>query len=246
MRGADVPLYRVGAGGRRRGRGGQPGGTRRAASRAIASSASTAATCRPGTRSTSRLLPKANRELAVDIDRRRRAARRSRSRRRRTASTSSAISASAGACGRSRAMFSPGGRPSAPGFQRGDVVLGRRRPARDRSAGDHRLIKKSAGKPLTFTIERDGEAQDIAVVPDRAAASSASRSARRSAARRSDAASGVRLSAQQNWDSTQAIGQTLQGLSRGETPVKQLMGPVAIAELSGSAAQLGLADAASA
>ena len=47
------------------------------------------------------------------------------------------------------------------------------------------------------------------------------------------------LSAQQNWDSTKAIGRTLSGLLKRELPVKQLMGPVAIAELSGSAAHLG-------
>ena len=41
------------------------------------------------------------------------------------------------------------------------------------------------------------------------------------------------------------IGRTLAGLFTRETPVKQLMGPVAIAQLSGSAAQLGWLDAAS-
>ena len=35
------------------------------------------------------------------------------------------------------------------------------------------------------------------------------------------------------------IGRTLNGLVTRETPVKQLMGPLAIAELSGSAAELG-------
>ena len=47
------------------------------------------------------------------------------------------------------------------------------------------------------------------------------------------------LSLKQNWDATKAIGRTLRDLFTGDTPVKQLMGPVAIAELSGSAASLG-------
>jgi regulator of sigma E protease len=47
------------------------------------------------------------------------------------------------------------------------------------------------------------------------------------------------LSARQNWDNTLLIGRTLRGLFTRETPMGQLMGPVAIAELSGSAASLG-------
>ena len=47
------------------------------------------------------------------------------------------------------------------------------------------------------------------------------------------------LSARQNWDNTLLIGRTLRGLFTRETPVGQLMGPVAIAELSGSAASIG-------
>jgi regulator of sigma E protease len=48
------------------------------------------------------------------------------------------------------------------------------------------------------------------------------------------------MSAQRNWETTTLIAGTLKGLFRGQTPVKQLMGPVAIAQLSGSAAQMGL------
>ena len=43
----------------------------------------------------------------------------------------------------------------------------------------------------------------------------------------------------QNWDDTRQIGETMRDLFTRETPVKQLMGPVAIADLSGSAASLG-------
>jgi regulator of sigma E protease len=49
----------------------------------------------------------------------------------------------------------------------------------------------------------------------------------------------VRLSFKQNWEWTVLIVQTLGGLFTRETPVKQLMGPVAIAGLSGDAAQAG-------
>ena len=49
----------------------------------------------------------------------------------------------------------------------------------------------------------------------------------------------VKMSGQQTLDQSTMILTTLKGLFTRDTPVKQLMGPVAIAELSGSAAQLG-------
>ncbi len=49
----------------------------------------------------------------------------------------------------------------------------------------------------------------------------------------------VSMSATQTWQQSTLILTTLKGLFTRETPVKQLMGPVAIAELSGSYAQLG-------
>ena len=49
----------------------------------------------------------------------------------------------------------------------------------------------------------------------------------------------MKLSAVQNWEWTRQIGKTLRGLLTRNTSVKQLMGPVAIADLSGSAATAG-------
>ena len=46
----------------------------------------------------------------------------------------------------------------------------------------------------------------------------------------------LKLSAEQNWEWTKMIVKTLNGLFTRDTPVKQLMGPVGIAELSGDAA----------
>ena len=47
------------------------------------------------------------------------------------------------------------------------------------------------------------------------------------------------MSAQQNWEWSTLIIRTLVGLFTRQTSVKQLMGPVAIADLSGSAAEQG-------
>jgi len=49
----------------------------------------------------------------------------------------------------------------------------------------------------------------------------------------------ARMSVDQTWESSKQIGTTLAGLFTRETPVNQLMGPVAIAEISGATAQLG-------
>ena len=48
------------------------------------------------------------------------------------------------------------------------------------------------------------------------------------------------LSAEKNWGMTRMIGQTVWGLLTRELSPKQLMGPIAIAQVSGESAQLGL------
>ena len=52
----------------------------------------------------------------------------------------------------------------------------------------------------------------------------------------------LKLSAKQNWDWTKLIVKTLVGLFTRETSVKQLMGPVAIGQLSGDAVEQGWAQ----
>jgi regulator of sigma E protease len=49
----------------------------------------------------------------------------------------------------------------------------------------------------------------------------------------------LKMSVEQNWTWAKLIVQTLGGLFTHETSVKQLMGPVAIADLSGTAAEQG-------
>ena len=55
--------------------------------------------------------------------------------------------------------------------------------------------------------------------------------------RRARSVEAFKLSVKQNWEWTTLIFETLGGLFTRETSVKQLMGPVAIADLSGTAAQ---------
>ena len=50
----------------------------------------------------------------------------------------------------------------------------------------------------------------------------------------------LKLSVEQNWDTTREIFRTLAGLFTGETSPRQLMGPVGIASVSGESAQAGV------
>ncbi len=136
-------------------------------------------------------------------------------------------------------MIQPGKAAERAGIERGDVVLavnGER--GLDQPAVIDR-IKKSPDAPLVFTIERNGESRDVTVTPDGAGLIGVSLQIWEVKRVDPTFVQAFVLSARQNWDTTKQIGRTLAGLLRRELPVKQLMGPVAIAELSGSAAKLG-------
>jgi regulator of sigma E protease len=55
-------------------------------------------------------------------------------------------------------------------------------------------------------------------------------------------AQAIGMSATQNWNNAVLIGRTLRGLFTRDTPVRQLMGPMGIAEMSGVAAERGWVD----
>ncbi len=128
------------------------------------------------------------------------------------------------------------------GLQVGDVVM---------AAGDERditnprlieLIRANEGKTLTLGIKRNGRIQQVPVTPRRI----------NDTVMIGATLSGAELpiqpglwgafkgSVSQNWTWSKLIVQTLGGLFTRHTSVKQLMGPVAIADLSGMAAQQGL------
>jgi regulator of sigma E protease len=102
-------------------------------------------------------------------------------------------------------------------------------------------VSHSAGKPVVLEIERGGQPLQISVVPE--GADGAARIGVRPVPefRLVDLtlSQAFAMSLTQNWESTQEIGKTLAGLFTRETPVRQLVGPVGIAGLAGSAAQIG-------
>jgi regulator of sigma E protease len=139
-------------------------------------------------------------------------------------------------------VVNPGTPAAQAGFQRGDVLLGFNG---DRGLTREALIariQKSPNTPVTFTIERAGVVQDVTVTPMLSGEIGivgmqiGSYETRRIDPGIVDAA---RMSVDQTWESSKQIGTTLAGLFTRETPVNQLMGPVAIAEISGATAQLG-------
>jgi regulator of sigma E protease len=142
-------------------------------------------------------------------------------------------------------QVNPGGPADRAGVRRGDVVValdGTRAVPRDQII---ERIRSSPGQPIKFTVERGGEEQDFTVVPESDGGTGMIRVLLSYfEVRRVDPGpiEALKLSAKQNWDSTVLIGKTLVGLVTRETPVRQLMGPIAIAELSGSAAELGIIE----
>ena len=128
------------------------------------------------------------------------------------------------------------------GLQVGDVVLaaGNERPVKYDRLID--IIRAHEGRPLVLEIRRNSQPMSITVTPRkfgehaRIGAQFAAYERRRIQPSPWQA---VKLSAVQNWEWTTLIIKTLGGLFSGDTPVKQLMGPVGIAEMSGNAAEEG-------
>ena len=103
-------------------------------------------------------------------------------------------------------------------------------------------IKTSEGRTLTFEVERAGQVVTIPVTPrpiDDALRIGADINSFEQMTVEPGPIEALRLSVRQNWEWSTLIVQTLAGLFTRDTSVKQLMGPVAIADLSGTAAQQG-------
>jgi regulator of sigma E protease len=139
------------------------------------------------------------------------------------------------------ATVEPGGPADRAGLRHGDVILTIAGARLDREGIIDR-IRKSADVPLRLSIERDGVARDVTVVPAKSEGAGVVRvslSEFEMQRVQPTVLGAARMSVQRNWESTVLIWQTLGGLFSGRTPVRRLMGPVMIAQLSGSAAEIG-------
>jgi regulator of sigma E protease len=124
----------------------------------------------------------------------------------------------------------------------GDVVLA---VGDERGLSRERIIehiKANEGKPLTFEVLRNGQTFKVQVTP-RKTDGIVRIGSQISPTELRDIQPGlleaVKMSAERNWEWTRLIVTTLVGLFTRDTSVKQLMGPVAIAQVSGDAAEQG-------
>ena len=126
------------------------------------------------------------------------------------------------------------------GLKTGDVVVavnGEQKPSRDQLIAN---IKSHEGKALVLDVRRDGQPQTITVTPRKIGDDimiGATISPLELHTVKPGPYEAFKLSVKQNWEWTTLIFQTLGGLFTRETSVKQLMGPVAIADLSRTAAE---------
>ena len=133
------------------------------------------------------------------------------------------------------------GQPGAEGGLRGgDVVMGAGGEANVSRARLIELIRAHEAKPLALEVIRGDARVALTLVPrliDQQVIIGATITEAEFKTVEPGPVEAVKLSLKQNWEWTTLIFETLGGLFTRQTSVKQLMGPVAIADLSGTAAQ---------
>ena len=136
------------------------------------------------------------------------------------------------------ATVTPGEPAAEAGLKQGDVILAidDEKDVQNEALVKH--IRARDGIPVSLTIRRNGAIQRIAVTP-RAKKIGVQLSPFELRTVEPGFVQAIGMSFQRNWDWTKLIFRTLGGLFTRETSVRQLMGPVGIAELSGGAAQMG-------
>jgi regulator of sigma E protease len=128
------------------------------------------------------------------------------------------------------------------GLQPGDIVMAvnnERDVSRDRLV---QIVKANEGKPVLLEVQREGNTRRVTVTPRKmhdVVMMGAQLSMWELRTVEPGPFEAIKMSFEQNWTWSRMIVQTLGGLFTRDTSVKQLMGPVAIADLSGTAAEQG-------
>jgi regulator of sigma E protease len=137
--------------------------------------------------------------------------------------------------------LNPGEPAHEAGLQRGDVIVAVNGEKTTDPKRITEMIKASEGKPMIFAIDRYGQALTVPVTPRNIdyVRIGITFSPYEFKVIKPTFVQAIRLSAEKNWEWATMIVKTLAGLFTRETPINQLMGPVAIASLSGDAASIG-------
>jgi regulator of sigma E protease len=138
-------------------------------------------------------------------------------------------------------FVSPDDAGARDGLKAGDVILAVNGERIVFQTQLRRLIAAHPEKPMVLTIRRDGAQQDITVTPGRRGETGylGVTPADEMRTLKPGPLQAIGMSLQRNAEMTGMILTTIWDLLRRETSPKQLMGPVAIAQLSGESAQMG-------
>jgi regulator of sigma E protease len=135
----------------------------------------------------------------------------------------------------------PGEPAEKAGLKAGDVVVA----VNGEPVAHPLLIKRineNPDKPITLTIERNGARQDVSVTPWKSGDKGligVALSAGEERRIEPTLTQAIKMSVDQNLEWSTLIFQTFGGLFSGQTSLKQLSGPVGIAQLSSGAAKVG-------
>jgi regulator of sigma E protease len=140
-------------------------------------------------------------------------------------------------------IVNPNSPAAAAGLQRGDVIVAINGERTSDSTRISDAIKASEGKPLTLVVERSRQEHSYQMTPtiiDGAVRVGIQFSQfGEFTTVKPSFVDAIGLSFQRNWQWASMIVETLAGLFTRDTPVNQLMGPIAIAGLSGEAVAIG-------
>jgi regulator of sigma E protease len=139
------------------------------------------------------------------------------------------------------AAVTPGDPGARGGLKDGDVILAIDGEPMTFHYQMRELIAKHPERPMTVTVLRGGATQTVTVTPDRHGTVGwlGVRPVDDTVSIKPGAVQAVTMSVQKNIESAGMIFEALWGLVTREVSPRQLMGPVAIAQLSGESAQLG-------
>ncbi len=137
-------------------------------------------------------------------------------------------------------IISPDGPAARGGLRVRDVLLAVDGNTEFEPESLTKYINAASGREVEFRVLRDGREEAVRVTPEgNPGLVGIGWSPYETRVVQPGFFEAIGMSVERNWEGSRLIVKTLAGLFTRDTPMRQLMGPVAIGELSGTAAQLG-------